>query len=553
MRKTLLCTAAAISLTVLTLAVPTVAQAKTASVAPAKSASVATAGSTIPVDWGTCSSTSLKNAGAECAKISVPLDWAKPSGTQIKIAISRVKHTVPASQYQGIMLVNPGGPGGSGLGLSVLGKYVPDRHGKDVGGAYDWIGFDPRGVGSSEPAVSCNPNYPGAGYNRPNYVPSTSAYNISDPWPSITNKYTTDCAANNTSGILRHMTTKDVAKDMNRIRQRLGRSQMNYYGFSYGTYLGQVYASMFPNQLRRVVFDGTVDPRGVWYGDNLDQDVAFDRNINIWFGWIAKHDDAYHLGTTKTAVRNLFYKTRDDLYANPVGPVNKKLGGAEWTDAFLYAGYYQSTWTDLADVFSSFINNDDVDALDGAFLDATGYGDDNGYAVYLGVQCTDVAWPTSWATWYKDNSAINAIAPYETWSNAWYNESCRHWPAPAHVPMRIKDLGVKSMLMIEETLDAATPYPGSLEVRKRFAKASLVAVTSGTTHANSLNGNACVDNTIADYLLTGVRPTRTSGNHADKYCKALPTPTPEVAAKQAAPQSQITKLLMKANTNMLRP
>lgn len=542
MRKTLLCAAAAISLTALTLTVPTMAQAKTATAAGTTSSTIG---------WGTCDSQRLKDAGAKCAKVSVPLDWSKPSGTKIKIAISRIKHTVPASQYQGVMLVNPGGPGGSGLGLSVLGQYVPDRHHMNVGGAYDWIGFDPRGVGASEPAVSCDPDYPGAGYNRPQYVPETSAYNVTDPWPAITNKYTDDCAANNPSGILRHLTTKDVAKDMNRIRQLLGSSKINYYGFSYGTYLGQVYASMFPTHLRRAVFDGTVDPRGVWYGDNLDQDVAFDRNINIWFGWIAKHDDAYHLGDTKAEVKALFYQTRDALYANPVGPTNKKLGGSEWNDAFLYAGYYQSTWTDLAGVFSAFINHDDVNALDGAYLDVSGFGEDNGYAVYTGVQCTDVAWPTSWAKWYKDNTAINAIAPYETWANAWYNEPCRHWPAPARTPKTIRGGETRSLLMINETLDAATPYPGSIEVRRLFPRASLVAVKGGTTHSNSLNGNACVDNTIAEYLLTGKKPVRTSGNHADKYCAALPQPVPELASSKQAQRSEISKLLIQESS--LRP
>ncbi len=106
---------------------------------------------------------------------------------------------------------------------------------------------------------------------------------------------------------------------MNSIRKALGADKINYYGFSYGTYLGQVFATLYPDKLRRVVFDGTVDPRGVWYDANLDQDVAFDRNINIWFGWLAKHDSTYHLGDTKAKVSKLFYATQKKLYATP-GP-----------------------------------------------------------------------------------------------------------------------------------------------------------------------------------------------------------------------------------------
>lgn len=513
MRKTLLSAVATTSLTALMLTVPQGAQAVTASALAAPS-----------VTWGACTAPGLVKRGAECAKVAVPLDYAKPNGRKIKIAISRIKHTVPDAQYQGIMLVNPGGPGGSGLTLSVLGEFVP----KDAGKAYDWIGFDPRGVGESEPAVSCDSTYAGAGYGRPAFVPTSSK--VVSAWMKITNDYTKKCDKKN-GAILEHLTTKEVAKDMDQIRRALGQAQLNFYGFSYGTYLGQVYASKFPSKVRRMIFDGTVDPRGVWYQGNLDQNPPFDKNINIWFGWIAKHDSTYHLGKTRAKVRSTFYDTQKKLYKKPVrNSKGQRIGGSEWSDSFLTAGYYQSTWTDLASVFSAFVNDKDVKALDAAYLDANGYGDDNGYAVYLGVQCTDNTWPSSWAKWKRDNDRVYKKAPYETWANAWFNEPCRHWPATSHTPQKITGKGIKSVLMINETLDAATPYTGSIEVRKRFKGARLIAVPGGTTHSNSLNGNACVDDQIADYLLTGQLPARKSGNRADATCKALPRPEPEPAS-----------------------
>ncbi|NRQ50352.1 alpha/beta hydrolase [Aeromicrobium stalagmiti] len=541
MRKKLIGTVMATAVAALTLSGPGITTAQATTAKPAK---------ITPISWHTCTNATLKSAGAQCAKVQVPLDWSKPQGKQIKIAISRVKHTVSKSKYQGVMLVNPGGPGGSGLIYSVLQGAIPDYKGKTVGGAYDWIGFDPRGVGDSEPKVSCNDDY--AGYNRPQYDPSAqfpyTTYKVTDPWPARTNAYTDACKAKNTSGILKHLTTKDVAKDMDLIRKRLGASKINYYGFSYGTYLGQVYASLFPERTRRLVFDGTVDPRDVWYDANLNQDVAFDRNINIWFGWLAKYDSTYHLGNTKAEVRKLFYDTRDALYANPVTAPggdhggSDKLGGSEWTDAFLYAGYYESTWTDLASTFSAYVNDDDVAAFESSYLDASGFGDDNGYAVYTGVQCTDTSWPKSWTTWKKDNDAIAKIAPFETWSNAWYNEPCRHWPAPSRTPKKINGSKVKSLLMLNETLDAATPYPGSIQVRKLFPNASLVATKGGTTHSNSLAGYPCVDDKIARYLYNGGVPTRTRGNHADAYCKAIPQPVPESASAKSQRKSVTEQL-----------
>lgn len=524
MKRQLCAALATISLTALGLTAATQA----ASAAPVAQAKAPT------ITWKACDDARLDARGADCADVKVPLDHSKPNGKKITVAISRIKHTVPQSQYQGVMFVNPGGPGGSGLTLSVLGSYVP----KGAGNAYDWIGFDPRGVGSSKPAVSCDPQY--AGYDRPRYVPTSRK--IEQAWKAKTNAYTARCDKLN-GPILDHLTTKDVAKDIDLIRAGLGAKKINYYGFSYGTYLGQVYSTLFPSKVRRIVFDGTVDPRGVWYDGNLSQDEPFDKNVNIWFGWLAEHDSTYHLGDTKAKVRKLFYATQEKLYKNPVQAKGGKLGGSEWTDAFLYAGYYQSTWTDLGSTFSTFVNDDDVDALESAYLDASGYGDDNGYGVYLGVQCTDTKWPKPWSKWARDNWRIHAKAPFETWANAWFNEPCRHWPAKAQKPAKITGKGVTTgPLMINETLDAATPYPGSIEVRKRFKHASLIAVPGGTTHSNSLNGNACVDDAIADYLLTGKLPQRKSGNRADATCAPLPQPEPESASarsltKKAVPDS----------------
>ncbi|TXL63262.1 alpha/beta fold hydrolase [Aeromicrobium terrae] len=528
MRRTLLCALAAISLCALFLPASSAGAADVAAKKP---------GFTPTISWHECASAGLRARGAECGDVTVPLDYAKPDGKTITVAMSRIKHTVPDDEYQGIMLVNPGGPGGSGLTLSVLGEYVP----KGAGKAYDWIGFDPRGVGSSKPAVSCDDTYAGAGYDRPRFVPTDKK--DENAWMKITHDYTARCAANNGS-ILKHVTTVEAAKDMDSIRQALGEKTLNYYGFSYGTYLGQVYASLFPSHLRRAVFDGTVDPRGVWYDSNLSQDAPFDKNINIWFGWLAEHDDVYHLGDTQAKVHDLFYDTEEKLYADPVQADGGKLGGSEWSDAFLYAGYYQSTWTGLADVFSAFVNDGDVAALESAYLDASGYGSDNGYAMYLGVECTDTKWPHSWKTWSWDNWAIHAVAPYETWANAWFNEPCRHWPAPSQKAQKIDGKKTDSLLMIVETLDAATPYKGSLYVRSIFPHASLIAVPGGTTHANSLNGNACVDDAIADYLLTGARPARQAGDGPDVECEALPQPEPSVTMLQRQAASGSVRLDM---------
>ena len=262
-----------------------------------------------PIAWGQCASASLQQAGAQCGLLTVPLDYAKPHGAKIKIAVSRIMHKTSDANAQGVMLVNPGGPGGSGLGLARLGAFVPD-HGGDP---YDWIGFDPRGVGSSQPSLSCDGAYFGG--PRPYFVPETAA--LRQAWWDKTRQYARDCGAAG-GALLGHMKTTDVVSDMESIRKALGAGKINYYGFSYGTYLGQVYSTLHPDRVRRMVWDGVVNPVDVWYDANLNQDIQFDKNIKIYFDWIAKHDDVYHLGTDGAAIEELYYSIQQQLRRAPV-------------------------------------------------------------------------------------------------------------------------------------------------------------------------------------------------------------------------------------------
>lgn len=472
---------------------------------------VSSAASTIA--WGHCANQFLRDQGARCAMLDVPLDYADPSGPQIQIALSRIVHQVPDSEYQGVMLVNPGGPGGSGLIYSVLGKFIPDP----AGDPYDWIGFDPRGVGASQPSLSCIPKYFHG--DRPPYVPKTDE--LETKWLERSQRYADACEAN-APDLLAHMTTIDAARDMDSIRQALGVPQINYFGFSYGTYLGQVYTTLFPGSIRRAVFDSTVDPRRVFYQSNLDQDLGFDRNVRIWFEWLATYNKVYHLGKTEQAVARAYGDAQRALKKHPAGGA---VGPSEWSDAFLGAGYCQCLWTHLGDVFSSWVHDGAARKLINAYRGADGPGNDNNFAVYLAVQCTDAPWPTDWDTWRTDNWAVYDQAPLFTWSNAWFNAPCFYWAVPSGFPVTVSG-GTTPVLMISETLDAATPYEGSLYVRSVFPNAVLIAEPGGTTHAGSGSGNTCVDDRIVAFLATGELPPRQPGSDADVECEPLPPPVP---------------------------
>lgn len=235
---------------------------------------------------------------------------------------------------------------------------------------------------------------------------------------------------------------------------------------------------------------------------NIDQDFAFEKVAHLSFDWVARHDTTYHLGTQEKAVEATYYRALDSLRAAPRGV----LGAAEWEDAFLLAGYVQATWPDVADAFAALVNDDDPAAATALYESFDGPGDDNGTAMYLGTECTDARWPRDWSVWHRDNARDAKDAPFLTWGNAWFNAPCAFWLAKSSHPTEVRGKNLPPFLLLGETLDAATPFTGSLEVRKRFSSASLIATDGGTTHANSLAGNACVDDPSLPTCRTGPRP-----------------------------------------------
>jgi pimeloyl-ACP methyl ester carboxylesterase len=472
------------------------------------------------IGWGACEPGSFEEAiGLECGTLSVPMDYSDDDGAPVTLAVTRLVHTSSEADYQGVILTNPGGPGGSGTWLPVISFGFPS----EVASTYDWIGFDPRGVGASTPSLSCDASY--AVPTRPQYVPTSRA--IENAWLARAKGYAADCG---TAGgeLLEHLTTLDTVRDMESIRKALGQDQINYYGYSYGTYLGQVYATRYPDRVRRMVLDSNIDPRIVWEESNLQQDLAFEKVIKIWFGWLARYDSVYHLGTTARAVERQYYRQSRLLARNPAGGV---IGPAELNDVLLSAGYGQWAWAGLGTIFAAWVNDGDATGL----IDWYGSGEgDNGYAMYLAVQCTDAPWSRSWPQWRQENWAMHARAPFVTWGNAWYNAPCAFWPAAAQKRLRVGTSRAPAILLVDQTLDAATPYEGSLVTRRLFPNSRLIAVEGGTSHAMSPDGNACVDDQITAYLRDGSLTPRMRGGAADSVCAALPQPIPDELATPAA-------------------
>ncbi|MFF9350444.1 alpha/beta hydrolase [Streptomyces sp. NPDC014734] len=467
-----------------------------------------------PLRWTDCGTDA--HPRLQCASVSTPLDHDDPSGRHITLALTRVPHT--AKTFQGPLLVNPGGPGGSGRSLA---GFVASTLPTAVASQYDVIGFDPRGVGRSRPALDCVPQY--FDPPRPGSVPDASG--VEQANRNRARSFAKACGEKYPD-LLPHMDTVSAAKDLDVIRRATGAARLNYFGYSYGTYLGAVYAKLFPERVRRLVLDSNVDPEGVWYDDNIGQNYAFDARHKAFAAWVAKHDSAYGLGGDPARVERAWYAMRSAVAAHPAGG---RVGAAELEDTFLPGGYYNGYWPRLAEAFAGYVNDHDEGALVKAYerfgaVDAEG---DNGYSVYTAVQCRDGSWPRRWNTWHNDAVRVQAKAPFSTWNNTWYNAPCADWPVEPLNPVRISGRNLPPALLFQATDDAATPYEGGVAMHRRLRGSRLVVEQGGGNHGVTLSGNDCLDTYLADYLADGVVP-RDGGSRseADAVCAKSPDPTP---------------------------
>jgi pimeloyl-ACP methyl ester carboxylesterase len=488
---------------------------------PSGSGPLSAPGTASRLTWRSCPSVAAGAPDARqmrCTSLQVPVNYADPGGRKITLALSEIPATAPAAEQQGVLLVNPGGPGAPGRSMAATTAVgLP----ANVAAKYTVVGFDTRGVGASVPALSCDPSF--FSRPRPGYVPANAA--AEQVLIDRARAYAAGCEQR-FGWLLPYMTTQDLARDMDSIRAALGQQQISYYGVSYGTYLGQVYASMFPQRIRRMVLDSVVDPAGAWYADNIAQDYAFQGRLTAFFAWIAANNAVYHLGASEAAVNATFSSTLASLARQPIagasGPV---IGPDELSDTFLIGGYSNAWWPYLAGALAAYLHGGSSSQLMTIYREV-GQQNENEFAVYTAVECSDVAWPRSWARWDADTRRVFRTAPFEAWGNAWFNAACAFWPVhgPA-TPPHVGASGLPPILMLQGSLDAATPYQGALVARRLLPTARMVVVTGGGNHGQSLAfpPNSCVNGYLDRYLATGALPEKPGLVNAT--CPALPSPS----------------------------
>ncbi|KUO08353.1 alpha/beta hydrolase [Streptomyces sp. DSM 15324] len=454
------------------------------------------------IDWQDCPADWGLEKPIQCGWVSVPLDYARPHGKQIKIAVDRIGNTGTPQERQGALVYNPGGPGGSGMRFP---RRVVTKNAiwANAAKAYDFVGFDPRGVGHSAP-ISCVDPQEFVKAPKADPVPDNEADKLAQI--KLAKEYADGCYERS-GEMLPYMTTPNTVRDLDVIRAALGEKKLNYLGVSYGTYIGAVYGTLFPGHVRRMVVDSVVNPsrEKIWYEANLDQDVAFEGRWKDWQDWVAANDATFHLGTTRAAVQAKWLELRATAKKHPIGGL---VGPAELISFFQGAPYYDSSWVPVATAFSKYFAGDTQALVDAAAPDLTDTAgnitSENGNAVYTAVECADAKWPTSWRKWNADNTRLNKDYPFLTWSNAWMNLPCAYWSTKQQKPVEVQtNKGLPGVLIVQSERDAATPYDGAVSLHKRFEGSRLITEKNAGSHGVTGLVNPCINSRVDSYLLTG--------------------------------------------------
>jgi len=490
------------------------------SATPARAVDAAGAG----LAWGDCPPAAPdfpQDPRMRCATLRVPLDYRSPQGRQITITISRLPAAKP-SLRRGILLINPGGPGVSGLDQpGPLAEVLP----AEVVARYDLIGFDPRGVGASTP-VTCGlpadlspeliPGYP---------APSGSIVrNV-----AFARNVARSCAAHS-GGLLPHITTANTARDMDRIRAALGEPKLSYLGYSYGTYLGAVYTTLFPRRSDRIVLDSAIDPKLVWYDMWRTWGQAVAVRLPDFTKWAAARDDVYDLGSSPAAVQRTYNRLARTLDSEPREmPESDAITGnlfRELTRSYLYSDYF---FPELAEIWQFLADPEaEAPALTAASIPARMAGPaDNHYAALFAVVCGDASWPRNPAAYARNVAADRRAWPLTAGmpANIW---PCAFWPyRPVEPPVKVTASGPRNVLILQNLRDPATSLRSGAGLRAALGRrAAFITQNAGGHAVLGARSGPCVDAIATAFLITGALAGR------DRLCPA-PPPVDEMSAAQA--------------------
>ncbi|MGE2833537.1 alpha/beta hydrolase [Mycobacterium sp. SMC-4] len=460
------------------------------------------------VEWGSCVGV-VKDPSriptAQCGTVDVPVDYAKPEGAQAQLAVIKV----PARGDRiGALIVNPGGPGASGvdtvasMGAALAGAELLDR--------FDLVGIDPRGVGHSTPQLRCRTDAEFDAYRAQpmaDYSPAGVAH-----IEGILEDFAASCLNRMGPEFLANVGTAAAARDMDVVREALGDQQINYLGFSYGTQLGAAYAARFPDRIRAMVLDGAVDPAMDPLAKSLRQQAGFQRAFERYAADCAESPGC-PLGTDPARFVERYHALVDPLVEQPATTADPR--GLSYQDALtgtasaLYSPRY---WTYLTSgLLGLQRGTDPIDLLlladDYQQRDRTGHYK-NRQDAFTAIRCVDAEFPKDPAVWADFDRRNRAAAPflsYGEFTGQAPRDVCALWPVPpTPIVGAATSPGPGKVVVVSTTGDPATPYESGVDLARQMG-ANLISF-DGVQHTVVFNGDACVDTAVVEFLIDSVRP-----------------------------------------------
>ncbi len=449
--------------------------------------------------WSGC------GGGMQCATATAPLDWSDPAAGDIELSL--VRQPATTGDRLGSLLINPGGPGGSGYDFvkdSV--DYATDER---LQARYDIVGFDPRGVNRST-AVSC--------YDDPAEM-DQFIYGIlpglpgSDEWlaaASASTKAFSERCLELTGPLLGLVDTASAARDLDMLRAALGDTTLNFLGYSYGTLLGQVYAELFPERTGRLVLDGAVDPAASDFDGTATQAQGFESALRAFLEDCLGSQDCPFDGTVDAAMTQI-RSLLDRLDASPLASTDsRQLSSSAMFTAIILPLYNRDNWQYLRELFTSVFGGD----ADYAFQLADNYNGrnpDGTYAnnqteAFIAINCLDARGDGTVETMRAEAEKLRELAPVLGPQMSWGGTGCPNWSVPAkrdRVP--IVASGSADILVVGTTNDPATPYRWAVTVAGALENGHLITY-DGEGHTAYNKSNACVNDAVDAFLIDGTVP-----------------------------------------------
>ena len=467
------------------------------------------------VAWYDCVATagvekSAEKTGFQCAKVTVPLDYSQPDGQTIEIAMK--KHLATGSVRQGTLFMNPGGPGGSGVdGVGAMATTTF----AGVQSAYDIIGFDPRGVGSST-AITCSSDAEAKAMEGVSPVDAAGAPVAFEKRGAVISErfkqLEADCAARTKpTELLDHVDTVSVARDLDILRALSGDQKLNYAGFSYGTYLGATYAELFPANTGRLVLDGALDPSLSYSERRQGQARGFERALRNYVTWCQSGQSCPLTGGTDAGVQQI-----GDVFTSanqspvPSSDPNRPVTGEDMKRIVGFMLYFpESSWSAVSEALGQVINQHDASTFR-AMADEIAAQPLANTGANIGINCLDYRVEGDMATWTAQSKELERIAPRFATVTEAGDLGCQAWGHTGTQSSKaLHAKGAAPILVIGTTGDPATPYEWAEALADQLDSGQLLT-WEGNGHAAYTNSGhgPCVTQAVDTYLLTGTMPKK---------------------------------------------